>query len=73
VTATKSRPKLPSQKGKQRSIIRWQHLLKQAHPTGTERESLNYECGWKGGDRGGRKRELIPAWEKQVTRRNSLD
>jgi hypothetical protein len=53
VTATKSRPTLPSQKGKQRSIIRWQHLLKREHPTGTERESLNYECGWKGGDRGG--------------------
>jgi hypothetical protein len=53
VTATKSRPKLPSQKGKQRSITRWQHLLKREHLTGTERKSLNYECGWKGGDRGG--------------------
>ena len=23
------------------------------HPTGTEQKLLNYECGWKGGDRGG--------------------
>src|SRR5215831_5897851 len=27
--------------------------LNQEHPTCTERKSLNYECGWKGGDRGG--------------------
>jgi len=26
---------------------------KREHPTGTERKSLNYECGGKGGDRGG--------------------
>ena len=33
--------------------LRAAHLLKREHPTGTERKSLNYECGWKGGDRGG--------------------
>jgi hypothetical protein len=36
--------------------------LKREHPTGTERKLLNYECGWKGGDRGGlaeRKNEKI--------------
>jgi len=27
--------------------------MNREHPTGTERKSLNYECGWKGGDRGG--------------------
>jgi len=27
--------------------------LNQVHPTCTERQSLNKECGWKGGDRGG--------------------
>jgi len=26
--------------------------MNQEHPTGTERKSLNYECGWKGGDIG---------------------
>jgi len=36
-----------------RALIRWQHLLNQEHPTGTERKSLTQECGWKGGDRGG--------------------
>src|SRR6516164_10058593 len=25
--------------------------MNREHPTGTERKSLNYECGWKGGDR----------------------
>src|SRR6516162_3799069 len=34
-------------------LTRWQHLMNREHPTGTERKSLNYECGWKGGDRGG--------------------
>src|SRR5215472_14848675 len=27
--------------------------MNQEHPTGTERKSLNYECGWKSGDIGG--------------------
>ena len=27
--------------------------MNREHPTGTERKSLNYECGWNGGDRGG--------------------
>ena len=27
--------------------------MNRERPTGTERKSLNYECGWKGGDRGG--------------------
>jgi hypothetical protein len=27
--------------------------LNRVHPTCTERQSLNKECGWKGGDRGG--------------------
>ena len=27
--------------------------MNREHPTGTERKSLTYECGWKGGDRGG--------------------
>jgi len=36
-----------------RPLTRWQHLLKREHPTGTEQKLLYYECGWKGGDRGG--------------------
>jgi len=58
VTATKSWPNFPSRKGI-RSIIRWQHLLNQVHPPCTERQSLNNECGWKGGDRGG-----LAQWEQ---------
>src|SRR6516225_1872062 len=27
--------------------------MNREHPNCTERNSLNYECGWKGGDRGG--------------------
>jgi len=27
--------------------------MNRVHPTCTERPSLNKECGWKGGDRGG--------------------
>jgi hypothetical protein len=27
--------------------------MNREHPTCTERKSLNYECGWKGGNRGG--------------------
>jgi hypothetical protein len=43
--------------------------MNREHPTGTERKSLNYECGWKGGDRGGlaeRKKfaERKKMWEK---------
>ena len=41
------------ERGEQRSITRWQHLLNRVHPTCTERPSLNKECGWKGGDRSG--------------------
>jgi hypothetical protein len=36
-----------------------QHLLNQEHPTCTGRQSLNKECGWKGGDRGG-----LAEWEQ---------
>jgi hypothetical protein len=31
----------------------------QVHPPCTERQSLNNECGWKGGDRGG-----LAQWEQ---------
>jgi hypothetical protein len=27
--------------------------MNREHPTGTEQTLLHYECGWKGGDRGG--------------------
>jgi hypothetical protein len=27
--------------------------MNREHPTRTERKPLNYECGWKGDDRGG--------------------
>ena len=57
VTATNSWPS-SLEKKEQRSIHRWQHLLKRVHPTCTERQSLNKECGWKGGDRGG-----LAQWE----------
>src|SRR6202049_3130957 len=43
---------LLSTKMEERSTNRWQHRLKREHPTCTERESLNEECGWKGGDGG---------------------
>jgi hypothetical protein len=39
--------------------------LNQVHPTCTERPSLNKECGWKGGDRGG-----LAQWEQFGKRRN---
>jgi hypothetical protein len=52
VTAARSWPSF-LRKREQRSITRWQHLLNQVHPPCTERPSLNKECGWKGGDRGG--------------------
>jgi hypothetical protein len=52
VTATNSWPNFPSRDGR-RSIIRWQHLRKRVHSTCTKRQSLNNECGSKGGDRGG--------------------
>jgi hypothetical protein len=48
---TPSLAQLPFSGWKQRSTNRWQHRLKREHPTGTERrQSLNEECGWKGGD-----------------------
>jgi hypothetical protein len=48
-------------------LLRLAHWLrrKREHPTGTERKSLDYECGWKG-DRGGlaeRKNEKISGRE----------
>jgi hypothetical protein len=33
--------------------------MNREHPTCTERQSLNKECGWKGGDRGG-----LAEWEQ---------
>ena len=39
--------------------------MNREHPTGTERKSLNYECGWKGGDRGG-----LAGRKKVVERKN---
>jgi hypothetical protein len=64
VTATNSWPS-SFEKREQRSIHRWQHLLKRGHPTCTERPSLNQECGWKGGDRGG-----LAQWESFGKRDN---
>jgi hypothetical protein len=54
VTATTCWPSFPSREGK-----RGQHLLNRVHPTCTERQSLNKECGWKGGDSGG-----LAQWEQ---------
>ena len=39
--------------------------MNQVHPPCTERQSLNKECGWKGGDRGG-----LAQWEQLGKRRN---
>jgi hypothetical protein len=40
--------------------------MNREHPTGTERKSLNYECGWKGGDRGGlAERKMKKLWQEQ--------
>jgi hypothetical protein len=72
VTATKSWPKLPSIRRKQRSLIRWQHLLKREHPTSTERKSLTKECGWKGGDRGGLAQRQRPN-QKTLTGKEKTD
>ncbi len=35
--------------------------MNREHPTCTERPSLNKECGWKGGDRGG-----LAEWEQDA-------
>src|SRR6516165_6417982 len=46
--------------------------MNREHPTGTERKSLNYECGWKGGDRGGlaerKMKEITARAEKTLDR-----
>ena len=47
--------------------------MNREHPTGTERQSLTQECGWKGGDRGGlaeRKKmeEIMERAEKTLDR-----
>jgi hypothetical protein len=39
--------------------------MNRVHPTCTERQSLNKECGWKGGDRGG-----LAQWEQSGEKRN---
>ena len=39
--------------------------LNRVHPTCTERQSLNQEYGWKGGDRGG-----LAQWEQFGKRNN---
>jgi hypothetical protein len=36
--------------------------LNRVHPPCTERQSLNKECGWKGGDRGALN---VNNWEKE--------
>src|ERR1700730_13117881 len=83
VTATESWPS-SLRKREQRSIIRSQHLLNRVHPTCTERQSLNKECGWKGGDRSGlaqgqelteRKRRTKTSLqeEKEKKQKNTLD
>jgi hypothetical protein len=38
---------------RERGRLPGQHLLNRVDPTCTERQSLNKECGWKGGDRSG--------------------
>src|SRR5437016_2218200 len=58
--------------------------LNRVHPTCTERQSLNKECGWKGGDRSGlaqgqeltgRKRRTKTSLqeEKEKKQKNTLD
>src|ERR1700674_734244 len=39
--------------------------LKRVHPTGTERQSLTKECGWKDGDRGGLAQTQKISWEEK--------
>ena len=43
--------------------------MNREHPTGTERKSLYYECGWKGGDRGGlaEREKWKNLWKEQKT------
>ena len=48
-----NRARLSQNQWDERSIHRYQHLLKREHPTCTERISLTKECGWKHGDKGG--------------------
>src|ERR1700756_2274108 len=56
--------------------------MNRVHPTCTERQSLNKECGWKGGDRSGlaqgqeltgRKRKNILTRRKREKQKNTLD
>src|SRR5271155_2408400 len=50
-----------------------QHLLNWERPPCTERQSLNQECGWKDGDRGGPARtEGIHRKEKRKKRKTHL-
>ena len=47
-------PQSPSPKRwDERTLTRWQHLLKREHQPCAERISLTKECRWKDGDRGG--------------------
>src|SRR6516165_1921712 len=43
--------------------------LNREHPTCTEQKLLNYECGWKGGDRGGlaAREKCKKLWKEQKT------
>jgi hypothetical protein len=46
--------------------------MNREHPTGTERKSLHFECGWKGGDRAawlsGKRKNLLERVKKLLTR-----
>ena len=46
--------------------------MNRKHPTGTERTSLNYECGWKGGDRGGSVQVIHPIYKSHYERGDGL-
>jgi hypothetical protein len=65
VTATKSWPNFPSKEGSRGRKSGSSTYWNQVHPPCTERQSLNKECGWKGGDRGG-----LAQWEQFGKRRN---
>src|SRR6202162_3281768 len=67
VTATKSWGPTPTETVGTEVDYQIAAPLKREHPTGTERQWLNKECGWKDGDRGGPAQTQKPLGGKRKT------
>src|SRR6202162_2992896 len=67
VTATKSWGPTPTEMVGTEVDYQVAAPLKRERPTGTERQSLTKECGWKDGDRGGPAQTQKPLGGKRKT------